>query len=117
MNRNSLKRQIILTAGVAAIMAVQLFVGAKADDFGDAYKGRELAVRVCAECHAVGKEAASSPKPAATPFKDVADLPSTTRTALTVWLRSPHKEMPDLILGAEDTDNVIAYILSLKERP
>ena len=37
-----------------------------------------------------------------------------TRLALQVFLQSPHPTMPDLIVGAEDADNVIANILSLK---
>ena len=32
-----------------------------------------------------------------------------------VFLRSNHKEMPNLIISNSDTDDLIAYILSLKE--
>ncbi len=44
-------------------------------------------------------------------FQDVADNPA---ISLRVFLRTPHETMPDLILTAAETDNVIAYILSLK---
>jgi hypothetical protein len=37
-----------------------------------------------------------------------------TRLALKVFLQSPHASMPNLMVGGEDADNVIAYILSLK---
>jgi hypothetical protein len=43
-----------------------------------------------------------------------------TAMALTVWFRSSHpnipKRMPNLIIEDEDMDNVIAYILSLRDR-
>ena len=38
-----------------------------------------------------------------------------TGTALSVWLRTPHKSMPDLIIEPEDRNNVIAYIVSLRD--
>jgi hypothetical protein len=37
-------------------------------------------------------------------------------TSLTVFLRTPHDRMPDLSLTREETDDLIAYILSLKRR-
>jgi len=38
-----------------------------------------------------------------------------TETALTVWLRTSHPTMPNIIVEPADMDNVIAYILSLKD--
>ena len=35
--------------------------------------------------------------------------------ALTVWFQSPHSNMPNLILEPSDRDDVIAYILSLRD--
>jgi hypothetical protein len=32
-----------------------------------------------------------------------------------VFLRSPHRNMPNLILSEAESDDVIAYILSLKK--
>jgi hypothetical protein len=57
----------------------------------------------------------SSPEPTAPPFKDVANTPGMTETALTVWLRTSHPTMPNIIVEPADMDNVIAYILSLKD--
>jgi hypothetical protein len=47
-------------------------------------------------------------------FQSIADLPSTTGLSLNVFLHSSHKKMPNLVLSHADSDNVIAYILSLK---
>ena len=38
-----------------------------------------------------------------------------TGIALTVWLTTSHPTMPNIIVEPPDMDNVIAYILSLKE--
>jgi hypothetical protein len=38
-----------------------------------------------------------------------------TATALRVFLTTSHPKMPNLILTPEDTTDVIAYILSLRE--
>jgi hypothetical protein len=37
-------------------------------------------------------------------------------TALTVWSRTSHPTMPNLVIGPEDMDDLIAYILSLRGR-
>jgi hypothetical protein len=38
-----------------------------------------------------------------------------TATALTVFFRNSHRDMPNLVLSDDDRDNVIAYVLSLRE--
>jgi len=42
-------------------------------------------------------------------------MPSTTALSLKVFLRPSHNKMPNLIISDPDTDDLIAYILSLKE--
>ncbi len=39
-----------------------------------------------------------------------------TSAALTVALQTPHRMMPNLVIKGDDALNIIAYILSLKER-
>jgi hypothetical protein len=38
-----------------------------------------------------------------------------TETALRVWLSTPHRTMPNIAIEPQDMDNVIAYVLSLKD--
>jgi hypothetical protein len=33
-----------------------------------------------------------------------------------VFLRTPHRNMPNLVISDSDRDNVIAYILSLRDK-
>lgn len=44
----------------------------------------------------------------------VAAMPSTTVMSLRVFLQTPHLRMPNFALTAEQTDDAIAYILSLR---
>jgi hypothetical protein len=55
--------------------------------------------------------------PAAAPtFRAIANTPGMTALALTVFLRTPHRSMPNLVIADSDRDNVVAYILSLRDK-
>jgi mono/diheme cytochrome c family protein len=81
---------------------------------GDIAQGHALAIKVCAECHRVAKGRGASSVASAPPFQVIADSPSTTAVSLRVFFRTPHRNMPNLMLRESETDDVIAYILSLK---
>ncbi|MES1179734.1 MAG: tetratricopeptide repeat protein, partial [Hyphomicrobium sp.] len=89
---------------------------ADATDIGDAAKGFAYAQRNCAGCHNVLRTEAASPNKQAPSFKTVANTPGMTITALTVWSRTTHATMPNLVIAPDDMDDLIAYILSLRER-
>jgi mono/diheme cytochrome c family protein len=86
-----------------------------AQGVGDPQQGSTFARRVCAPCHAVEPAQSSSPNPQAPTFDAIAQAPSTTEMALYAFLRTPHPTMPNFILKADDTSNVVAYLLSLKD--
>ena len=48
-------------------------------------------------------------------FKAIANTPGMTPTALAVWFQTSHPTMPNFILAPEDRDDVIAYIVSLRD--
>ena len=85
-----------------------------AEDAGDPQTGFEYAKQVCSVCHGISEE--KSPLPKATRFREVADRPGMTGTALAVWMQTSHPTMPNIIVEKNDMLNVIAYILSLKGR-
>ena len=105
--------------GAAAAAAVWLFpITTNAEESGDAAIGSAFALKYCAECHAVKPGEAYSPNPGAPSFTSVAKTSGMTGRALAVWLDNSHPTMPNFILHAEQRDNVIAYIMSLKsEKP
>lgn len=81
---------------------------------GDPVEGENFARENCASCHEVDKGQYGISLEGAPAFQDVADDSAMTSLALRVFLRSPHEVMPDLMLSDTETDDVIAYILSLK---
>ena len=84
---------------------------------GDAEAGRTYARQVCSPCHAVTAEQAAQRVIAIGPdFQAIANTPGMTATALRAFLQTPHPKMPNLILTPEQSDDVIVFLLSLRER-
>jgi cytochrome c len=84
-------------------------------DIGSIASGRQVAATICANCHEISPT--NYPTTVIGPkFNDIANLPSTTALSLKVFLRSSHNLMPNFIVSNDDTDDVIAYILSLKQK-
>ena len=88
---------------------------AGAQQLGDPAAGLAYADGVCAECHAVRKGQRVSPHERAPAFELVANSRGMTEMALRVWFQSPHPSMPNLRLTDKLADDLIAYIMSLKE--
>ena len=79
----------------------------------DREAGGRLAVRWCMACHVVeaDQRMASDSAPS---FKVIAARPRTTAGSLDRYLSSGHTLMPDFLLGSQERDSLIAYILSLR---
>ena len=103
--------RLMLAAVALTIAASQ----ARSQELGDLQKGRGVAQRVCAECHAVQAEDARSPNSNAPRFAAIAATPGMTAAALNAFLHTSHSTMPNVVLGADETNDIIAYILSLKK--
>src|SRR5262245_48434647 len=89
---------------------------AAGDDASRAAAGRILAKGWCAHCHVVSEDQRIAPVEGVPTFFAVANDPSTTETSLRVFLVSPHVVMPDFMLTRKETDEIIAYILSLRSK-
>lgn len=85
------------------------------DGIGNERLGLEYAKKNCSSCHAILRKESSSPNPSSVAFSILAQTPGITRTSLGVFLQTSHATMPNLIVKGEDADNLISYILSLKE--
>lgn len=81
---------------------------------GDPSAGLVFAQGHCASCHLVEGDWQDVANPFPPPFAKIAGDPKFTELSLKVFLRTPHKNMPDFILTDEETADVVAYILSLK---
>jgi mono/diheme cytochrome c family protein len=90
---------------------------AEAQEPGNVIRGEAYARQRCAECHAIDRQTEYSPVRAAPRFERLANTPGMTGMALTAWLYSSHKTMPNLIVRDENLDDLVAYIRSLKRPP
>ena len=80
---------------------------------GDVKSGKQIAATWCAACHLIDSNVAvidSVPD-----FYAIANLPSTTALSLKVFLETSHDKMPNYRLKQSETDDVIAYIMSMKK--
>src|SRR6056297_3191279 len=106
------KRRPTMRLALIALMLAAPAAGA--DEIASPARGETLTREGCAACHAVARGEVS-PDTDATAFADIADLVSTTRQSLFVFLNTTHPTMPNLILEREESVNLMAYILSLME--
>ena len=97
-----------------AVLAAAAF-SAQAQD-GDIAAGHAFARGACRACHIVERQP-SAPRriDIGPPFRDIANAPGMTPTAIRVFLTSMHPKMPSLIPTPEETGDLAAYILSLRE--
>ena len=56
-----------------------------------------------------------SPRTDAASFDVIASAPGMSALALNVWLTTPHREMPHIILDTDEREDLIAYIASLRK--
>ncbi|MDX2275056.1 MAG: cytochrome c [Hyphomonadaceae bacterium] len=82
-------------------------------EVGNPALGLSYAQANCAVCHAVIAGLSESPNPMAPTFEEIARTPGMTRIALTVWLQTPHPNMPNLIVDPNHVDDLSAYLTGL----
>ncbi len=108
-----------LKAGLVAALAIygQLNVASNvgAAGLGDMDAGLTYAQQRCQECHDITARNPMNTATGAPAFYVIANTPGISRTSLSSWLLSSHPEMPGLMIAPADLDNVIAFILSLKD--
>ena len=111
-----MRMRIVQTAFAAAFCLTAALPVAAQDLPGDPMAGKDFALGVCAECHLVAEDQGSWPLGEAPDFRSVANDRGMTELALRAFLQTPHRTMPNIMLSPEETDNVIAYILSLRRQ-
>jgi mono/diheme cytochrome c family protein len=109
-----MKRIRALAWSIGVIGFASINSSGNAQEAGNSARGLALAQQICSECHAVTKADARSANPASPRFETVANVPGMTRTALSAILQTSHRTMPNIILDADQMNDIIAYLLSLK---
>ena len=108
---------MLKTLLLAVCLGFVASTSASAQQDGDVGRGKAYAQETCASCHGVLSTDLSSPRPNTITFKAVANAPGMTGTAINVFLLTPHRSMPNLIIEPRDRTDVIAYIVSLQDAP
>jgi mono/diheme cytochrome c family protein len=101
-------------ATVLILLAGSLATAQAVEQAGLVEDGLRIARETCAECHVV--EGDRKPSLESPSFAAVAAMPSTTSVSIKVFLKTPHANMPDIILSEAEIDALAAYILSLRKR-
>jgi len=100
-----------------AAAAVLCAGDALAADRLDVSRGEALARQWCTDCHVIDRGNRERLYDEVPTFSEVAALPSTTEVSLRAFLQTPHRRMPNFRLAPPETDELVAYILDLKEKP
>jgi mono/diheme cytochrome c family protein len=104
---------------LAVVMAVAagLLAGtdAQAQRRGSASEGMTVAQRYCASCHLIGGAQQSVAQPGVPSFAAIAKHAGQTPERLAGIIIIPHPPMPNLSLTMREVQDVVAYIMSLKD--
>lgn len=106
---------------VASLLASLSVAGAAAQQTPDGFEspvdGRLVADEMCSECHVVSRNQKSGED---LPGPDLVVRmrdPGMTGLALRSYLQTSHPIMPNIRLDRDRTDDLIAYLLTLKKDP
>ncbi|HEV2546364.1 MAG TPA: cytochrome c [Stellaceae bacterium] len=102
----------LLIAVTAALAAGDVF----AADRVDVSHGEALARQWCTECHVIDRGNRERLYDEVPTFSEIAALPSTTEVSLRAFLQTPHRRMPNFRLVPAEIDELVGYILDLKEK-
>ena len=82
---------------------------------GNAELGRQMATEICSESHNVVLSPEVERADAPQSFTAIAKDPIYTPLSLRVFFSSPHTQMPDFIFTREKQDDLIAYLMKMRE--
>lgn len=106
-------------SGLVAV-ALTVFVSwasAAEEDREKIAEGLKIAERICATCHAIGKEG-TSPHASAPPFRVIAGKgpPENLEEALGEGIAVGHPDMPQFKFGPRQVGAIVAYLNWLRQR-
>ena len=109
-----MKREAVLGLTALAVTVAPLAAVAQTVASGD-LDGREIASKLCSNCHLVDGSGAATPRADVPSFQSIADGPHSAPERLAAAIILPHPAMPGVPLTRAEIQAIIAYILSLKK--
>jgi len=82
----------------------------------DAERGRDLAKRLCVNCHVVVPDAEPTDGQVAPDFRAISRFPGQTRERLAGKLIIPHPAMPSISLTMKEVRDIVTYIMSMESQ-
>jgi mono/diheme cytochrome c family protein len=105
---------VAVLLAIAALFLIRLHNAGGATPVADSVAaGHKLAEAWCRACHTIDATTAGT-QSSAPDFVALANMPSTTELSVKVFMQSSHRNMPNLVLTPEQTNDLASYILSLK---
>jgi len=113
-----------MTIGAALVLPANALC-AEADDKSRVERGRDIAEKICWACHVVGAGQRFTPilREPGPDFRSIGAKSGTSAQSLTTFLQSTHRmdgklyTMPNPRLTNDMIDQVVSYILSLRQQP
>ena len=103
--------------GLTLLVAVTpALAGAPATNAPDAMNGKELASRLCSNCHLVGSGQQQQANADVPSFYEIANKQDQTAGAIMAHIMLPKHPMPVIPLTKKELSDLAAYILTLRER-
>jgi mono/diheme cytochrome c family protein len=101
---------------ISALSAASISASAWAEGAGDPMRGQAYSAAMCTTCHAVTRDEAPSPNPAAKPFRSV-ELAFATSEAFATWLNTQHPGLGGHMIKTNQAEDIAVYIGTLKAAP
>lgn len=109
-------RSLVVMAVLVTVMSFQTSHVSAQTFEPSAARGRELAVRLCANCHLVDGSGKSAPEGIGT-FRGIANRPGQSADRISNTLILPHIPMPDTQITREEIQDILAYLETLRTNP
>lgn len=109
---------ICTSMGAGALLLALLTTSALAQTgpVGNPQRGRDLAERLCTNCHAVDARSSGSMRADVPSFRAMAGRAGVSAERLAGAIIIPHPAMPGVQLTVSEIRDIVAYILSLEPR-
>jgi mono/diheme cytochrome c family protein len=109
--------RLIFLIGIALGWLGSWLPASAAEIAADARAGGQLARYWCAGCHVVADDQRRPAVAGVPTFRGMANDPAVTEYRIRMFLMTPHTIMPNFMLTRRETDDIVAYIQSLKDKP